>query len=782
MNPAVAEAHEQLRTIIEVAAQAGRELAEANNALLLEEGADWERVGVTVLPSFSSTSLTHAAGLVGEPRLPGLVAQRDQRRVALTTSRDALVDAVLAPNEFEATGARRRLVDDRLGGARSSVKELRARPGVIDAVEAARRGQRVKGALAPIVDQLATLEQSIHALEAEAARLGALVARHHRARKELATVEEQLHAVDDDALREARAMIVDTLIRTPAARRALPGLPGLAGLSEVFHRLAGLEAKRVVLATLHERWVRRFGAELVDLQRSGEHVVGFETVSWPARVQLCVTEAAQTIDAFRRACASVVVFDDYTAVDGDWWAALVPGVAREAHGVAFAVDAGAPAPAPATTAEDKLAAAWAAVAEDARGRTGPRDATTGDVAWPGPGDTEVLPSPLPAERPAPPPVTPASSPPTDAAALFDHFFASSIVRPVAAPGDYGGGGSPTELTATAIANPFSSVPQTAFPPRAPPPPMAMAASTTTTTFAPGNRIGRFEVEALIGRGGMGEVYRARLAGEAGFRRVVVLKRLHLDLTSDAEALRMFAAEAEVAARIAHPNVVQIFDVQAHGPHPFMVMEHLEGLSLLRLATKARSAGIALDRAVLTRCALDAARGLHAAHTMRGDDGNLAGLVHRDVSPDNLFLCSNGFTKLLDFGIARRNDLTTRTRGNELKGKIPFMSPEQILGERLDGRSDLFSLGSTLYQLLSGNRPFVAENDVSTLYAVVHKPHIPVHVVLDDAGDLGDVVEQLLQKRPADRPSSALEVIDALERAGPATPETAAAFLARVWEA
>jgi serine/threonine-protein kinase len=280
---------------------------------------------------------------------------------------------------------------------------------------------------------------------------------------------------------------------------------------------------------------------------------------------------------------------------------------------------------------------------------------------------------------------------------------------------------------------------------------------------------------------MGEVYRARLEGELGFSRQVVLKRLAVEHVEDESLLASFVREAEVAARIAHPNVVQIFDLQRHGAEPFIIMEYLEGLSLQKLASRAWRAGMGLDADVLTRCALDAARGLHAAHTMRGDDGTLVGLVHRDVSPDNLFLCTSGFTKLLDFGIARRSDLKTMTGKNELKGKIPYMSPEQILGEPLDARSDLFSLGSSLYYLLTGKRPFVGDNDVTTLYAVVNKAHRPLNEVRPDAAGLVEVVEALLQKQPDDRPASALEVVERLARAEAASAEEAAAFLRQIEE-
>jgi serine/threonine-protein kinase len=777
MNADVAEAHERLRAAIALATQAGRELAEGLNAIALEESTEWERVGAALVPALSAADLGVTSSLVGDPQLPLVLTQRDQRRDALAATRKTLISGILSPTEFDAIAARRKIVDEKLAQARLRTRELRARPGVVEAVEAARRGQRVKEAVAAAVQEFGSLEESTKALEAENARLGALVARHHRLRKELAAIDDQLRSVDDDALREARTRAVEALARKADARTSIPRL------APNFHRLSGIEAKREVVSNLHERWVRTHGAELAELQRLGANVFGFETVTWPSRVRLRVDDATQAIDAFRRVCAAAVGFQRYDDVSGDWWSVLAPGVARadvrgDARGATPTVTVERVA-----HAEDKLAAAWASINDAGHGRpagvpassllpTAP-ELSSFAPAWPAASETEVLAAP---------------KPPRDDSAVFDRFFDQPMGPPkfaTASPpsggtmpaargappprlidvdASFGSGAATATHTVSAAAAPFG------------------APRSASAAFAPGNRIGRIEIETMIGKGGMGEVYRARLEGDAGFRRVVVLKRLAIDPRTDPGGLRQFVAEAEVAARIAHPNVVQIFDVQSHDGEPFMVMEHLEGMSLLKLAAKARAAGIPIDRAVLTRCALDAARGLNAAHAMRGDDGNLAGLVHRDVSPDNLFLCSNGFTKLLDFGIASRNDLTSRTRANELKGKIPYMSPEQILGERIDGRSDLFSLGATLYYLLSGQRPFNADSDVSTLFAVVHKAHTPLLDVVADAGALGDIVERLLQKRPADRPSSALEVIDAFEHAGPATPESAAAFLATVWEA
>jgi tRNA A-37 threonylcarbamoyl transferase component Bud32 len=296
----------------------------------------------------------------------------------------------------------------------------------------------------------------------------------------------------------------------------------------------------------------------------------------------------------------------------------------------------------------------------------------------------------------------------------------------------------------------------------------------------GRRVGRYLVEGLIGRGGMAEVYLAWQEGHGGFKKRVVLKRMNDDVRAHKDLETMFSREAQIAGLLSHPNLVQVFDYHAVGGEVFIVMEYLEGLSLNRLANRLRENGGGLVEAVVLRLIADAARGLHAAHTLADDAGRTIGIVHRDISPDNLFLTTSGLTKVLDFGIAKRDDLTTLTGKNELKGKIPYMAPEHIHSEPLDARADLFSLGATLYWLLSGQRPFHGHNEVATLHAVLTKepPFLADAGVTASAG-LQALVSAMLAKRREDRPASAREVAVRCIELGAASHDDAASVLERV---
>lgn len=296
----------------------------------------------------------------------------------------------------------------------------------------------------------------------------------------------------------------------------------------------------------------------------------------------------------------------------------------------------------------------------------------------------------------------------------------------------------------------------------------------------GRRVGRYLVEGLIGKGGMAEVYLAWQEGHGGFRKRVVLKRMNDDVRAHKDLETMFSREAQIAGLLSHPNLVQVFDYHAVDGEVFIVMEYLEGLSLNRLASRLREGAGGLSEPIVLRLIADAARGLHAAHTLADDGGRTIGIVHRDISPDNLFLTTSGLTKVLDFGIAKRDDLTTLTGKNELKGKIPYMAPEHIHSEPLDPRADLFSLGATLYWLLSGQRPFSGHNEVATLHAVLTKEPAS----LADAGvaasaGLQGLVSAMLAKRREERPASAREVAFRCIELGAASHDDAAMVLERV---
>ncbi len=767
-------AREELQHTLQMAIAAARQHATVSAAIGLEASSAWDTLAERLVPRLDRSILADVGVLVGEPKLVDLCDARDVAIAAAQSHRQELLDAVLEAADFEAVSSRRSAVDTKLGDVRASLKELRARPGFLAILGAAEKGQRLKDDALRATRQHDELHSMVAALEAEASRLAAITARHHRAKRDLTNATEELRAIDDRFLVDARAVVVACLRRQSPADE--PGfedektlaLPGHVGEIESARRTAiAASARQSVLTVLYESWVRPHGQSLMSLEQQAatSPVSGFETISWPSRIHLACREAAAAVEAYRRAAQHIGSFSQHEV--HDWWAALAPEVPRPADDVFIGL--GLPplpppttpisAPAPvslAGAARDKLAAAWAQMrdapvaGDDANGAY-----LGGDLAA---NETEVM---------AALPRAPAVAMATNATIGLSSAEVEALFEDVHAPvdGDVFTRGVAANQSVSAT-DPFQHRPSEIMA-------MPSLAQAARPTFSPGSRVGHCVVVGLIGKGGMGEVYRAKLEGEFGFSRSVVLKRLSLDRSDDDNVLRSFVREAEIAARIAHPNVVQIFDLQAHGGEPFIIMEYLEGLSLQKLATRAWRAGLGLDADVIARCALDAARGLHAAHTMRGDDG--------EVSPDNLFLCGNGFTKLLDFGIARRSDLTTMTGKNELKGKIPYMSPEQILGEDLDARSDLFSLGSTLYYLLTGERPFTGDNEVTTLYAVVNKPHRPLRELRPDAVVLCDIAESLMQKARDDRPASALDIIAALERTGVASAEEAASFLHQVEE-
>jgi len=228
--------------------------------------------------------------------------------------------------------------------------------------------------------------------------------------------------------------------------------------------------------------------------------------------------------------------------------------------------------------------------------------------------------------------------------------------------------------------------------------------------------GRYQLLRKIAAGGMGQVFLAR-TGTAGFEKILVIKRILPSLGEDEEFVEMFFDEARIAARLNHPNLVQIFDVGEVDGVPFLAMEYLRGEDLRRVEKAARQAGKPLPVGLLLRIIADAAAGLAYAHDVRDAQGKPMGLVHRDVSPQNILVGFDGAVKLIDFGVAKAAGRSQRTASGILKGKYAYMSPEQADGRPLDGRSDLFALGIILWEMLAGRRLFKGENDLETLRLV-----------------------------------------------------------------
>jgi serine/threonine-protein kinase len=214
---------------------------------------------------------------------------------------------------------------------------------------------------------------------------------------------------------------------------------------------------------------------------------------------------------------------------------------------------------------------------------------------------------------------------------------------------------------------------------------------------------RFRVIAELGEGGMARVHLALARGPSGVNKLVVLKTLRSHLANDPACLEMFIHEGRLAARLNHPNVVQTYEVNEDGGRQVMVMEYLEGQPLSHVYARGRKSGqLPLEMYVRVLC--DALAGLHYAHELADFDGKPLNLVHRDVSPQNIFVTFDGQVKILDFGIAKAAvNAPNQTETGVLKGKVRYMAPEQIAGEALDRRADIFAVGAILWEVLADEK-------------------------------------------------------------------------------
>lgn len=278
------------------------------------------------------------------------------------------------------------------------------------------------------------------------------------------------------------------------------------------------------------------------------------------------------------------------------------------------------------------------------------------------------------------------------------------------------------------------------------------------------KLGKYKLVARLATGGMAEIYLARQLVAGDFSRLVVVKRILPHLAEEERFIEMFLEEARLASQIQHPNVVQIFDVDQQSSSYYIAMEYIDGLSLGAISRRARKRGVLPGWLVSAEVITQACEGLHAAHELRDEAGELLGLVHRDISPHNLMIDKSGVVKLVDFGIAKAKTTSIRTRTGDVKGKYPYMSPEQVRAEPLDRRTDIFSLGAILAELLTGSRFFERGSELATLKAITEEPipairelapDIPVH--------LSDVVARSLQRARDDRFQTAEEMAVALRR-------------------
>lgn len=270
---------------------------------------------------------------------------------------------------------------------------------------------------------------------------------------------------------------------------------------------------------------------------------------------------------------------------------------------------------------------------------------------------------------------------------------------------------------------------------------------------------------------MATVYIGRMSGAAGFSRTVAIKRLHPHLAADSTFLAMFVDEARLAARIRHPNVIDTLDVVAEGGELFIVMDFVLGETLAKLVRLAAARSIQLPPPVVSTIIIGALEGLHAAHEAVNERGEPLGIVHRDVSPQNILVARDGVPRVLDFGVAKARGRIQETEGSELKGKLAYMAPEQLTRQSVDRRCDLFAMGVVLWEALTSRRLFAGEDAASTLYAIINEPVAPPSSIVPSLPPaLDQVVLRALDRDPSRRYATAQEMALALEAACPPAPQ------------
>jgi tRNA A-37 threonylcarbamoyl transferase component Bud32 len=296
------------------------------------------------------------------------------------------------------------------------------------------------------------------------------------------------------------------------------------------------------------------------------------------------------------------------------------------------------------------------------------------------------------------------------------------------------------------------------------------------------RFDEYLMVAKLGQGGMAEVFLGLAQGPSGFRKLHVVKRLHGHMNEEPELVAMFLHEAALAARLHHPNVVQTNKVGSFRGQHFLAMEYLDGQPLNRILKRLQADAVVLPPALAARIVSDALSGLDYAHRVTDYDGAPLGIVHRDVSPHNIFVTYDGQVKLLDFGIAKASTIESHTRTGLIKGKCSYIAPEQARGEAVDLRADLWSMGVTLWECIAGKRPFRGQTDIDILRSTL-SDEIPLltEVAENVPEELAHTLHHVLQRDPHRRLPTALAFKDELdswlwERGEAGTNETLAALM------
>jgi serine/threonine protein kinase len=281
------------------------------------------------------------------------------------------------------------------------------------------------------------------------------------------------------------------------------------------------------------------------------------------------------------------------------------------------------------------------------------------------------------------------------------------------------------------------------------------------------KFGRYFLLDLIAQGGMAEIYRARLASKDGAGRLVVVKRIQAGFGGNAEFLQMFKSEIKVTMGLNHQNIVQVYDFGEEQSQPFITMELVDGKNLRQLLNRFRELGQSFPVELAAHIIEQSASGLHYAHTYKDKiSGDALNVVHRDISPQNILISYDGSVKIIDFGIAKATTNSEHTRAGVIKGKPSYLAPEQISGDPLDGRTDLFALGTVFWELLVGKKLFAGDNDLAVLKMIEScsstvrppselNPNVPK--------ELDAIVMKLLSKSPEKRHQTGEELQRTLRR-------------------
>lgn len=281
--------------------------------------------------------------------------------------------------------------------------------------------------------------------------------------------------------------------------------------------------------------------------------------------------------------------------------------------------------------------------------------------------------------------------------------------------------------------------------------------------APQRVIGRYALYGEIAAGGMATVHVGRLLGPVGFSRTVAIKRLHPQYAKDPEFVSMFLDEARVAARIQHPNVVSTLDVVALEGELFLVMEYVEGESLARVLRVLRADNQRMPPKIVGSIVCNMLYGLHAAHEAKSERGEPLGIVHRDVSPQNVLVGVDGVSRVLDFGVAKAAGRVQTTREGQVKGKLAYMPPEQLAGDKVDRRLDVYAAAVVLWESLTSTRLFDGDNDGVVLQRVLTSTvQRPSELVEGLPPGLDEIVLRGLARNPDKRYQTAREMAVDLE--------------------